>query len=59
MKPDEKDRIVDQIVNHMKSVQRPIQLRAVGNFVKCDPGFGERVAKGLNLTELLTIPSTP
>ncbi|MGA2761462.1 MAG: catalase [Candidatus Cybelea sp.] len=59
MKPAEKDRIVDQIVNHMKSVQRPIQLRAVRNFVKCDPGYGERLAKGLNLTELLTKPSTP
>jgi catalase len=53
MKADEQDRIVDTIVTMMKSVRRDIQLRAVGNFAKCDATFGERLARGLDLKELV------
>jgi catalase len=58
MTPDAKDRIVEQIVTHMSTVQRPIQLRAVGNFAKCDSTFGERLARGLRLDELIPEPGT-
>jgi catalase len=57
MAPDAQDRIVDQIVTMMTPVRRDIQLRAVGNFGKCDATFGERLARGLGLNELLA-PST-
>jgi catalase len=53
MTSDAQDRIVDTIVTMMKSVQRDIALRAVGNFAKCDATFGERLARGLALNELL------
>jgi catalase len=58
MSADEQDRIVDTIVTGMKSVRRDIQLRAVGNFAKCDATFGERLARGLELTELLKPAAT-
>ncbi|HTJ27475.1 MAG TPA: catalase [Candidatus Limnocylindria bacterium] len=53
MKADEQDRLVDTIVAAMGGVRRDVQLRAVGNFGKCDAIFGERLARGLELTELL------
>jgi catalase len=58
MSAGEKDRIVDTIVTGMKGVRRDIQLRAVGNFAKCDANFGERLARGLELTELLKPAAT-
>jgi catalase len=50
MASDAQDRLVDTIVTMMKPVRRDIQIRAVGNFAKCDPTFGERLARGLDLT---------
>jgi catalase len=52
-KPDERDRLVDNIVDHMKNVRREIQLRQVPHFQKADKEFGERLARGLGLWELL------
>jgi catalase len=43
------ERLVDTIVSSMKPVQRHIQVRAVDNFTRCDPAFGERLARGLDL----------
>jgi catalase len=57
MKADEQDRIVDTMVTMMRSVRREIQLRAVANFAKCDATFGERLARGLDLHELVTAKS--
>jgi catalase len=53
MTADAQERIVDTIVTMMKPIAREIKLRAVGNFTKCDPRFGMRLARGLALTELL------
>jgi catalase len=47
----EKDRTVENIVNAMKPVEREdIKLRATLNFYKADAEFGERIARGLNLS---------
>jgi catalase len=51
MAEDAQDRLVDTIVTMMKSVRRDVQIRAVGNFAKCDATFGERLARGLELIE--------
>jgi catalase len=51
MADDAQDRLVDTIVTMMKPVRRDIQIRAVGNFAKCDPTLGERLARGLDLIE--------
>jgi catalase len=49
MAEDAQDRLVDTIVTMMKPVRRDIQIRAVGNFAKCDPTLGERLSRGLDL----------
>jgi catalase len=51
-KPDEQDRLVDNIVSHMRNVRRDIQLRQVPHFQKADKTFGERIALALGLAEL-------
>ena len=50
MKPDEKKRLIENIVNAMKPVPRYIQERQVQNFSKADPEYGRGVTKGLGLT---------
>jgi catalase len=55
MKPDEKERLVGNIVNHMGPAQKEIQLRAIENFRKADPAFGDGIARGLGL--LQPVPS--
>jgi catalase len=55
MKPDEKDRLVDNLVDHMKNARREIQLRQVPHFQKADKEFGDRLARGLGLTELIEV----
>ena len=50
MEKDERTRLIENIVGAMKPVERDdIKLRAIQNFYKADPEFGERIAKGLNL----------
>jgi catalase len=51
MKPDEKERLIGNIVNHMGPVKKEIQLRAIENFRKADPAFGDGIAKGLGLLQ--------
>ena len=49
MKPDERDRLIENIVNDMKNVPEQIQQRQIGHFAKADPEYGRRVAEGLGL----------
>lgn len=46
---EEKDYLIDNIVNDLFTVDREIQLKAIENFTKACYEFGERVKKGLNL----------
>jgi catalase len=50
MKPDEKRRLIENIVNAMKTVPRYIQERQLEHFYKADADYGKGVAKGLGLT---------
>jgi catalase len=50
MKPDEKKRLIENIVNAMKPVSRYIQERQIQHFLKADPEYGGGVGKGLGLT---------
>ena len=50
MSADEKDRLIQAFVDHMKPVTRDeIKLRQIGHFYKADPEWGERIAQGLGL----------
>jgi len=49
MKPDERARLIDNIVHAMRSVPRPIQERQLQHFFKADLEYGEGVAQGLGL----------
>ncbi|HLR81184.1 MAG TPA: catalase [Bacillota bacterium] len=51
MSDDEKTRLIENFVNHMKPVEKEeIKLRQIGHFYKADPEFGERIAEGLGLS---------
>ncbi|HEY2989434.1 MAG TPA: catalase [Candidatus Binatia bacterium] len=50
MKPDERKRLIENIVNAMKLVPRFIQERQLQHFYGADPEYGKGVAKGLGLT---------
>jgi len=45
MKEDERQRLVTNIANHMKAVPRDIQERAIKNFYKTDPEYGDGISK--------------
>jgi len=49
MKPEERARLIENIVDAMRSVPRPIQQRQLEHFFKADPEYGKGVAKGLGL----------
>jgi len=49
MTPDQKARLVSNLVGHMGKARKDIQERQVINFFKADPDFGLRLAKGLGL----------
>jgi catalase len=42
-------RLIANIVTHMASVPREIQLRQIEHFRKADPDYGKRVAQGLGI----------
>ncbi|MFJ5712912.1 catalase KatA [Neobacillus sp. NPDC093127] len=51
MSEEERARLVETVVGAMKPVERDdIKLRQIQHFYKADPEYGERVAKGLNLS---------
>lgn len=47
MPTDEQDRLIENLVNSLKTVPEFIQERMVKHFSKADSTWGERVAKGL------------
>ena len=49
MKEEERERLVNNIVGHLKNAKKFIQERQVRIFYKCSPEYGMRVAKGLGL----------
>jgi len=49
MTPDERKRLVENIVASLKKAQRDIQGRIVPYFYKADKAYGEGVEKGLGL----------
>jgi len=49
MTPDQKARLVSNIVGHLGKARKDIQERQIVHFYKADPDYGTRVAKGLGL----------
>ena len=49
MSAEQKNQLIGNIVNAMKTVPTKIQERQVGHFYKADSAYGEGVAKGLGL----------
>jgi catalase len=49
MKDDEKARLIDNIVDHIKPVRGDIQLKQICNFYRADADYGTRVAEGLGI----------
>jgi catalase len=47
MTSEERARLIENIVDTMKSVPREIQDRQIAHFQKSDPAYGEGVKKGL------------
>jgi len=50
MKPDARERLIENIVASMKSVPQRIQALQVRHFYNADPAYGTGVAKGLGLS---------
>ncbi|KAK7588160.1 hypothetical protein V9T40_005405 [Parthenolecanium corni] len=51
LKPDERTRLVNNLVNNLKSAVEFIQERAVKNFAQVDEELGARLRDGLQLTK--------
>jgi catalase len=49
MSPDAQSRLIENIVNHMKTVPAHIQERQVAHFFKADEAYGRGIANGLGL----------
>lgn len=49
MPPEERARLIGNIVRAMHGVPREIQLRQIRHFYRADPAYGEGVAKGLGI----------
>lgn len=49
MKPDEKKRLIQNLVGAMKTVPHENQERQVAHFAKADPEYGKGVAEGPGL----------
>lgn len=48
LKPEEQQRLVENIAGHLKDAQPFIQERAVANFAKADPEYGRRIKELLD-----------
>lgn len=44
----DKDHLTSNIANHLKDAQEFIQKRAVGNFAKADPEYGQQIQEKLD-----------
>jgi len=51
MTAEERARLIDNIVDSMKSVPREIQSRQIAHFYQADPAYGEGVEAGLKTAE--------
>jgi len=49
MTPDQKARLIGNIVGHLGKARKDIQERQVQHFYRADPDYGVRVAKGIGL----------
>jgi catalase len=49
MKPEEKERLIGNIVASLSNAPRNIQERQLCHFFRADPAYGEGVAKGLGI----------
>lgn len=49
MPENEKKDLVNNLINHMKPVSKPIQKLQLSYFYKADPEYGESIAKGLGI----------
>ena len=49
MSSEEKSRLVDNLVDSLKSVPRYIQAQQLADFIQADADFGQRIAAGLGL----------
>nr|WP_240511971.1 catalase [Paludifilum halophilum] len=47
----ERDELITNLVNSLKTCRKSIQMRMVEMFAKCDTDYGQRVAQGLGLAE--------
>jgi catalase len=45
LKESERQALINNVAGHMKGVARDIQERAVKNFYKADPEYGDGIAK--------------
>ncbi|WP_454055521.1 catalase-related domain-containing protein [Clostridium sp. Marseille-Q7071] len=46
---EEKDHLIDNLVNDLWSVEEKIQLKVIEYFTKADREYGERVRRGLKI----------
>jgi catalase len=59
MRPDERERLIGNIVASMESVPAHIQRQQIGHFKKAVPAYGAGVAQGLGLNiEDINVPSS-
>lgn len=49
MTDKDRDHLIDNIVGHLGSAQKRLQLRQTALFFKADPDYGRRVAEGMGL----------
>jgi len=47
--PEQRTRLIQNIVGHLKNARKDIQQRQVNVFLRCDREYGTRVAQGLGL----------
>jgi len=49
MTPEQRTRLISNIVGHLKNAKKEIQVRQVKNFLRADREYGTRIAQGLTL----------
>jgi catalase len=59
MKPDEKKRLISNIVGSLSNAPKQIQERQIGHFMKADPAYGRGVAEGLGINVEHLMPREP
>jgi catalase len=52
MKPEERARLIDNIVDSLICVPPQIQARQIAHFIKADPDYGRGVERGLNAARM-------